>query len=93
MYPLKKKNFEDLRIPSVLKPYLFVLFLPKNEDDFLIHSINELIIRRCMYWLDLRNLPSSDNEFTVTVPIPKTQFVSPDAVDSLLTEIAKEGLA
>ncbi|GHV28798.1 hypothetical protein FACS1894167_06810 [Synergistales bacterium] len=53
-YPLEKKNYDDLRRPATIKPYLFLLILPKDEKEWIQQSVEELIIRKCMYWIDLK---------------------------------------
>jgi hypothetical protein len=92
-YPLKKKNYDDLRLPAVLKPFLFLLILPNNEDEWLQHSIEALIIRKCMYWADLNGLPDSGNQNSVSVQIPKDNVVSSDSVEDILMKIAEEKLS
>jgi len=87
-YPLKKKAFDDLRLPATAKPYLFLLILPQDEKEWVLHSIDELIIKRCMFWLDLANMPSNENTSSVTVSIPKINVVSPEALEEFLIDVA-----
>jgi len=89
-YPLKKKNYDDLRRPATAKSYLFVLILPNDESLWVKHSIEELVIKKCMFWLDLNKLPDRDNSSTVTVHIPKSNSVSPKTVERLLENAANE---
>ena len=91
-YPLKKKNYDDLRAPASTKAFLFLFIMPKDEKHWVSHSIDELLIRKCMYWVDLNDLPDSKNKNTVSVQIPKVQIVSPDLLDELLTQVAEEEL-
>jgi hypothetical protein len=85
-YPLKVKNYNDLREPSSTKPYLFLLVLPENEQDWVIHDIDKLMIKKCMFWLDLADEPETKNTSTITVHFPKTQIVSPEVLESMLQE-------
>jgi len=91
-YPLKKKNYDDLRVPATVKPYLFLLILPDDERDWVTHSIEQLVIKKCMFWLDLKGLPKSDNATKVTVHIPKTNIVTSEKLDEILRNIAEEVL-
>jgi len=91
-YPLKKKNYDDLLMPATLKSYLFLLIMPKNENDWVIQSIEELIIRKCMYWLDLKGFPEQPNETSVTVYLPKSNIVTSDTLENILMNIAEEDL-
>ena len=92
LYPLKKKNYDDLRIPATVKSYLFLLILPKIEDEWVTHSIDKLVIKKCMYWLDLIGLPDNANSTSVTVKIPKTNIVSSEFLVETLNNIAEEEL-
>jgi hypothetical protein len=91
-YPLKKKNYDDLRRSSSIKSFLFILILPEKETDWINQSIDQLVIKKCMYWFDLNNLPNSDNNTSVSVHIPKSQYVSPDVLEDILIKIAEEKL-
>lgn len=91
-FPLKKKNYDDLRLPATTKPYLFLLILPEDECEWVTHSIEEIAIRRCMFWLDLKGLPDCENSSSVTVHLPKTNVVTSDELDSILKDIAEEVL-
>lgn len=88
-YPLKKKNYDDLRRPSTAKPFLFLLILPEEEEHWLAHSVDELVIRKCMYWLDLKGLPDNDNVSSVTVHFPQENVVSPEMLRSTIMRIAE----
>ena len=87
-YPLKAKNYDDLRRRGSITSYLFLLILPESENDWVTHDIDSLVIKRCMFWLKLEGLPTKKNKSTVTVHIPKTNVVSPEKLDEILTATA-----
>ena len=58
-YPLPIKNYNDLRKDSTVPMMLCVLRLPDKEEEWVTHSVKELILRNCMYWCDLTKLPDS----------------------------------
>ena len=89
-YPLKKKNYDDLRMPATIKPFLFILILPENETDWVLHNVEELILKKCMYWLDLKELPDCGNVSSVTVNFQKSNYISPETLDTILKNIAEE---
>jgi hypothetical protein len=68
-FELPIKNFRDLRKPSTVQKILCVLRMPNDEEDWLTHSVDELILRNCMYWCDLTKLPDTDNTTSVTIRI------------------------
>lgn len=89
-YPLKVKNYNDLRARATCPQLLLVLFLPKNKSEWLEHSIEELVIRKCMYWADLSDMPDTNNVATVTVKLPKENFLGPEVLSALFEKVARE---
>ena len=87
-YKLKTKNYNDLRRLASEDKYLALLILPEDENDWIDQKIEELIIRRIMYWVSLKGFPLSNNNSTTTIKIPKIQVLSKDS----LLELIKNGL-
>jgi hypothetical protein len=75
-YPLKLKNYEELRPTNLLVPrILIVVTVPDNLVEWLNHSEDELAVRRCGYWVSLRGNPTTTNTTNVTVHLPRaSQF-------------------
>lgn len=91
-YPLKVKNYNDLIMTDILVPRILVLiFLPARVEEWLSLSSTELTIRRCGYWTSLRGQPTSDNEFTVTVPIPRSNMFTVQALCGMMVQINEGG--
>ncbi len=92
-YPLKSKNYEDLRTPDVLVPrILVVVVLPEAVDQWISQSEEELALRHCGYWLALRGMPAEPGQTTFTVLLPRTQILTPDALQSMMLRIDAGGL-
>lgn len=90
-YPLPIKNYNDLRKDSAVPMMLCVLRLPKREEEWVTHSVNELILRNCMYWCDLTKLPDSDNTANVSIRIPWENTLTPDKALELMQRVAETG--
>lgn len=73
-FPLELKNYNELRDTtcSPLK-LLVVLFLPTDHTQWLTVSADQMISRRCAYWLGLHGAPPSTNQTNQTVYIPETK--------------------
>lgn len=83
-YPLKKENYDQLRPARVVTlRILVVLFLPPNFDDWLNHSHEQLLLRRCAYWVSLKGAAPSDNAKSQTVYLPKNQPLNPHTLHTL----------
>lgn len=88
-FPLKIKNYSDLRMESAVPMMLCVLRMPNNEEYWLTHTVDELILRNCMYWCDLTKLPLTINLTTVTIHIPWENTLTPEKVLNLMQKVAE----
>ena len=89
-FPLPVKNYNDLKARTATPRFLVVLCLSELKDDWLKHSADELVLKKCAYYLNLKGLPETTNETTVTVHIPLTNIFSPDALYDLMLKTSKE---
>ena len=92
-FPLPIKNYNDLRAKSATPRLLVVLCLPENKTEWLTHSTEELIMRKCAYYLNLHGYPETGNETSVTVKIPLINVFSPDSLYDLMLKTSKEELS
>lgn len=91
-YRLKKKNYNDLILTNLLAPRVLVLVtLPTNMDDWLSLTAEQLVLRRCGYWVSLAGEPQRDNEVSVTVSIPRQNLLTPEAVSQIMKTINEGG--
>ena len=74
-YDVPIKNYEKLIGAYQVPRYLVVLALPSDESQWLSASTEELVLRRCAYWVSLEGEEESENQRTVAVNIqPNRQF-------------------
>jgi len=66
-----------------------VLQLPQNKVEWLVHSNEELALRRCAYWVSLRNAPETQNTTSVTIKLPTVQVFGPEALRAIVARIAR----
>lgn len=83
-FSLSIKNYDDLRSNTMAPRLLVVLNLPAGRNNWLSHSVNDLILRNCSYWLNLHGEPTSPNSSNVTVYLPSTNVFSPTALEGLM---------
>lgn len=85
------KRYDQLRSTTATNPCLLVvLFLPSPLNSSVIHSIDELIIRKCGYWVSLRGAADSANSSGKTVYIPESQVMSPNELEQIFRRISVE---
>ena len=89
-YFLKGINqYNDLRCETLATPrILAVLFLPREENQWLQHSNERLVLQKCAYWVSLRGAPESTNTSGETIYIPKNQTFDGPGLMTLISRIS-----
>jgi len=59
--------------------------MPQEEHEWFSCSADELILRRCLRWVSLRNAPApaKADQGTITVYLPEKQVLTPEALRKL----------
>ena len=91
-YPLKRKNYDDLILTDVLAPRILVLvMIPQDIEEWIASSVEQLVLRRCGYWVSLVGRLPSDNETSVTVSVPRANVLTVNALQGLMQRINEGG--
>lgn len=89
-YPLKIKNYNDLRMDDFAIPrILVVVLIPETIEDWLTESETEICMKECGYWISLRGMPETENTTAVTVTIPRTNQFTVVALQSIMEGISQ----
>ena len=92
-YPLKLKNYNDLRDVNTLVPrILVVVVVPEDIQQWLRHSERELCMRHCGYWLSLRGMPVTPNRANVTLELPRKNQFTANALNTIIERIRQGDL-
>jgi hypothetical protein len=84
------RQYEDLRKDTVATHrILVVLFLPRDNQEWLAHDVEALTIRKCAFWVSLRGAPDPRNTTGETIKIPKDQSFSPDNLKQLMAQLSR----
>lgn len=83
-FPLKLKNYNDLRVATQSPRILVVLTLPKDDKEWLEHDVSRLVLKRCAYWTSLLGMPDTTNSETVSIPVDTARVFDPSALTSLM---------
>jgi len=82
-------RYNDLRSATVsVARVLVVLFLPGDAQEWLGHSADQLVLRRCAYWQSLRGAPDITTGSGTTVKLPKAQVFSPEGLTQLAVRLS-----
>ncbi len=91
-YPLKVKNYDDLRKRLVLVPRILVVaVVPKDTESWIKLYRKGLIMKLQGYWVSLLSLPGKPNKRTVTVYLPTKQQFSPEELERMMHKISSGG--
>ena len=91
-YPLKLKNYNELRKSKTLVPkILVIILLPDNPQEWVNQSEEELCLRRCGYWLSLKGQPETQNVESVTVYLPRQQLFTAEKLRNIMEQIETRG--
>ena len=89
-FSLPVPSYNKLRTPHITHfRILVVMFLPQDPEEWLRHTEDGLIAKRCAYWVSLRNAAESLNPKHQTVYIPQSQQLSPDSLTALMTRLSR----
>ena len=90
-FPLKLKNYNDLRDADVITPrILVVVTAPEAPEDWLTQTEEEMTIRHCAYWVSLRGMPETKNSNTVTIRLSRTNVFTPAALREIMRKTNDE---
>ena len=87
-YPLKLKNYQDLREETLVPKLLVVLMLPKSPAEWLEATEECMILRQCAYWASLLERPGIGNSTRVSVRLPRVQQFSVDQLQGMMRRIS-----
>lgn len=86
IYNLEVKNYNKMvlryRDPIARIPYILILLcLPKDREEWLSISPEEIILRKCCYWYEVSEHDDiSGNERTIVIKIPKNNIFLPATI-------------
>lgn len=84
-------RYDELRERSGPMPkMLVVLFLPPDATQWLEHSEEMLVTRRCAYWVSLWNAPASANKSGQTIYLPQRNLLSVEGLRQLARGLSRE---
>ena len=89
-FPLNRRNYDLLRIDTQTPRLLMVLDLPSDKREWMTMTENELVLRRCAYWLNLKGYDETENRRSVTVRIPSDNLFNVNGLRALM-EQSREG--
>ncbi len=92
-YDLDVKTYDLLRAENLQLPrILIVVCVPREPAEWLSHTTEQLVLRRCGYWRSLRGEAASANKTKIRVELPLAQVFDPAQASSIMERVASGGL-
>jgi hypothetical protein len=89
-FPLKRKNYDELRAIALIPRLLLVLLLPEKPAEWIETSEECMISRRCAYWLSLLGMPETGNTSSVSVRLPRSQQFNMGQLQGLMQRVSRQ---
>jgi hypothetical protein len=90
-FSLPLHRYNRLRETRIVIPRIMVvLYLPSDATEWLQHTEDALVAKRCAYWVSLRSAPRSENTGHQTIYIPRTQLMSIAALTEIMTRCSRD---
>ena len=67
-----------------------VVCLPEDDAQWLEWAPEQLVIRRCAWWVSLRGAPESMNDSGQTILLPRKQHFYPETLREIMTCLSRE---
>ncbi len=88
---LTKNVYNQFRASNNPIPCFIVLFvLPNNAEEWLCLSEDELILKKCAYWVSLKGADECTGD-TKRIFFPQTQLFNIEQLEHIITTLAQEG--
>lgn len=84
-YDLDVRTYDQLRRTDNILRLFVLLVLPEDEAEWVEQSEEELMLRRCAYWLVLRGGPDVQSVSTVRVSIPRENLLTANALLEIIS--------
>jgi hypothetical protein len=86
-FPLEVKHYKEFRAAAGCDSpiYLAVLQMPHEEAEWVSCTPEQLVLRRCLRWVSLRNAPAPEraDQESITVYLPERHVLTPEALRKL----------
>jgi len=91
-FPLKRKNYDDLRDTELMVPkILVVMIVPPNPDDWLVcNSGSHYALSRYAWWVSIRGADEKAGVEKPTIVLPRSNEFTAVALQQLMTKVSNK---
>lgn len=62
----------------------------RDESLWLEHTTDWLKITKCAYWISLKGLEDTENEYTININIPSDYILTKESLKDIMLKISKQ---
>lgn len=89
-FPLPVKNYKTLIYPKPYVPLILVVVLvPPTINDWLQITEEDMLIKKCGYWVSLRGQAPTNNTDKITVELPRKNLLTPASLKAMMEKIGR----
>lgn len=90
-YPLKVKNYNDLRDTDPHVPIILVVVtIPKNSTTWIKQHPLEMVLQESAYWIDGRIWPPTKNKKGIRITIPRARQFNEQVLRTIMSQIEQK---
>jgi Domain of unknown function (DUF4365) len=89
-FPLKVRNYDLLRLETLVPRVLVVYSMPVAKSDWISIGGEELTLRKCAFWVSLQGHPETTNTNNITIDVPLSNTLNVSSM-KVLMERARKG--
>lgn len=88
-YEMDVKDYKKLARTGSAPTVLVLYVMPRDTAQWLMSTGDQLSLRNCVYWLDMRAYPATTNRSKVIVNVPRDNVFDAKALMGQLRDIAE----
>ena len=88
-YDLRVENYNQLVATDDLPRILILFLMPDDPAKWLSHSVEELCLRKCAYWVSLMGRPRSANASTQRVYVPSANMFHSNRLQGMFDQVSR----
>ncbi|GBF80190.1 DUF4365 domain-containing protein [Aphanothece sacrum] len=89
-FPLPVKNYKTLIYPNPYVPLILVVVLvPSDINDWLKITEEDILMKKCGYWLSLRGQSPTNNTENITVELPRQNLFTPVSLRNIMEKAGR----
>lgn len=90
-FPLPVNNYKTLINPRAILPLiLIVVLVPSNINDWLKITEEDILMKKCGYWVSLRGQKPTKNTNSITVELPRQNLLTPTNLKEMMEKAARK---